>query len=81
MSSARIPSLSGDLPFFEFPDRILQFFTRDLWYFRHFFSVADVHVNVAFISIFSDFSFTFVLLIVFVKFFVEFTQDIGDPFT
>ena len=74
MSSARIPSLSGDLPFFEFPDRILQVFTRDLWCSRHFFSVADVHVYVAFISI-------FVLLIVVVKFFVDFTTDIGDPFT
>ena len=36
-------------------------------------SVADVHVYVAFIS-------KFVLLIVVVKFFVEFTKDIGDPF-
>ena len=58
--------------FFALPDRILQFFTRDLWCSRHFFSVADVHVNVAFISI-------FVLLIVVVKFFVEFTKGIGDP--
>ena len=37
-------------------------------------SVADVHVNVAFISI-------FVLIIVVVKFFLEFTKDTGDPFT
>ena len=56
--------------FLSFPDRILQFFTRDIWYSRHFFSVADVHVNVAFISI-------FVLLIVVVEFFVEFTKDIA----
>ena len=61
MSSARIPLLSGDLPFFEFPDRILQFFTRDLWYSRHFFSVAKVHVSVTFMSI-------FVLLIVVLQF-------------
>ena len=52
----------------------MQFFTRDLWYSRHFLSVADVHVYVAFISI-------FVLLIVVLKFIVEFTKDIGDPLT
>ena len=59
---------------FQFHGRVLQFFTRALWYSRHFFSVADVHVYVAFIS-------KFVLLIVVVKFFVEFTEDIGNPFT
>ena len=56
------------------PYRILQFFTRDRWHSRHFFSVANVHVSVALISMFA-------LLIVVVKFFVEFTKDIGNPFT
>ena len=58
MSSARIPSLSGDL------DCSLQLFSRDLWDSRHLIGVAAVHVGAAFISIFSDFSFRFVLLIV-----------------
>ena len=72
MSSARIPLLSGDLPFFEFPDRILQFFTRDFWYSRHFFSVADVHVSVPFISI-------FVLLIVVVIFLWNSPKTLAIP--
>ena len=63
MSSAPIPSLSGDFLFFELIDCSLQLFSRDLWDSRHFIGVVDVHVSAAFISIFSDFSFRFVLLI------------------
>ena len=74
MSSARIPSLSGDLPFFLSLLIAARNSSVDLWDSRHFIGVVDVHVYVAFISI-------FVLLIVVVKFFVEFTKDIGDPFT
>ena len=44
MSSARIPSLSGDLPFFEFIDCSLQLFSRDLWDSRHLIGVAVVHI-------------------------------------
>ena len=71
MSSARILLLSGDLPFFEFIDCSLQLFSRDLWDSRHLIGVVFVHISAAFISIFSDFLFIFVLLIVVVKFYLS----------
>ena len=56
-SSARIPLLSGDLPFFEFIDCSLQLFNRDLWDSRHLIGVVVVYISVAFIIIVSDFLF------------------------
>ena len=67
MSSARILSPSGVLPFFEFIDCSLQLFCRDLWDSRHLIGVVVVHISVAFISIVSDSLFRFVLLFVVVK--------------
>ena len=52
MSSARIPSLSGDLLFIEFIDSSLQLYSRDLWDSRHLVGVVVVHVSAALISIF-----------------------------
>ena len=81
MSSARIPLLSGDLPFFEFIDCSSQLFCRDLWDSRHLIGVVVMHIDAALIFILTDFLFSFFLFIVVVKFFVEFTKDIGNPFS
>ena len=45
MSSARIPLLSGDLPFFEFVDCGSQLSCRDLWNSRHPIGVIPMHID------------------------------------
>ena len=80
MSSARIPLLSGDLPFFEFVDCGLQLFCRNLWDSCRLFGIVVVHVSAAVVFIFTWFLFWFIILFVFVEFFVEFTKDIGNSF-
>ena len=45
MSSARIPLLSGDLPFFEFVDCGSQLSCRDLRYSRHPTGVIAMHID------------------------------------
>ena len=55
MSSALIPLLSADLPFFESVDCSLQLFSRDFWNFFHFFRVGAFVVFQLNIIVFSDF--------------------------
>ena len=80
-SSALIPLLSADLPFFEFVDCSSQLFCRDLWDSRHLISVVVMHTDAALIFTLSGFWFRLFLFIVDVYFFVEFAQDIGNPFS
>ena len=65
MSSARIPLLSGDLPFFEFADCVLQLFCRNLWY----------------SSVITHFMFEVISLVVLLKSFVDFSKDVGNSFS
>ena len=67
--------------FFEFVDCSSQLFCRDLWDSRHLISVVVMHTDAALIFTLSDFWFRFFLFIVDVYFFVEFAQDIGNPFS
>ena len=77
MSCARIPLLSGDLPF-EFVDWSSQLFCRDLWDSRHLIGVVVMHTDAALIVILTDFLFSFFLFIVVEKICVEFPKDIGN---
>ena len=69
MSSALIPLLSGDSPFFEFIDCSSQLFSRDLWDSRQLIGVVVTHIDAALIFIFTDFLFSIFLFIVVVLFF------------
>ena len=81
MSSARIPLLSGDLPFFEFVDCGLQLFRRYLWNSCRLFGIVVVRVCVAVVAVIIHFMFRVVFLVVLVKSFVEFSRDVGNSFS
>ena len=79
MSSALIPLLSADLPFFPF-DGSLQLFGRDLWNFRLFY-IGTLIFYVVFGLIFVGFHLCFIILIVIIQLAVEFSKDVSNSFS
>ena len=63
---------------FEFVDCSSQLFCRDLWDSCRHIGVAAVHVNAALIFVLTEFLFSLYFFFV-VNFFVEFSEDIGNP--
>ena len=81
MSSALIPLLFGDLPFFEFVDCSSQLFCRDLSDSRHLIGVDVMHIDAALIFILSDFLFRFFLFIVVETLTIPFRDVMMSPFS
>ena len=65
----------------EFVNCSSQLFCRDLWDSRNLIGVVVMHIDAALILILSDFLSRFFLFVVVLIFSVEFSKDIGNPFT